>query len=276
MPAPAIPAIAGAVPEEDGTEHIGRRGHTVIGPPVGIVPGSVNGGEHRQQNHKEDHEGGHSHNDTKGTAVPITMIAIAGRGAIVGNIDLVQGRKEGEDPLTAVPRLEGGAQVLVQQAGDIRGGKAGKEVIPQGQIGVAGAGIHHQQGVPGGETDLIGQGIGIVVNGLPLGGGHCRHGDQALIPLVPVGVIEAQGVLHTGGEDVGLVPQPGPVGLDVQTAVQRLGGVGGGKICTSGGTHLADADGKGDDQQEDDHRHPAFFQHFHITLLSRGAPAASV
>ena len=200
MPVPAVPAGAGAVPEEDRPEHHRGIGHAVITGAVGVVTGPVDGGQHHHQQDGDDRQ----HSDAAGPAglgVGAVGAALRVAQAEVLLINLVQRLVEGQDrPVVQVAGqnvLQVGDHPVGQDRGEIVAGD--DEIVLvldrncQNSIPLAQA--HVQSLVPG-----KGLGVGDL--------GVCRdQGHHALIAVIPVGVIKMNPLFRVGGQNAAIVPE---------------------------------------------------------------------
>ena len=260
-PAPLVPAIAGTVPEQDRPEYIGGIDHPVIPLTVaGIAQGVQNGGDH----HQDDHQGDHAYDGVSSAVVGRAAFAEIAQAVLV-HVEFIDA---GEQLDHAVAELAGHGvliEVLIHVGGYLAVGHG--VVGTYRQVALAGAGVDDQDAVGGSQLDLDAQVVGVVVD-LAVNGGAGGHGDEAVIPLDPVGVEETDLFLLLVGEYVCLVVDPLGVGRRGQGGIQsgRLGRflhrVG------AGGAPLADADGGGDHDDGQGHCHRSFLEKFHSRFLS--------
>ena len=104
------------------------------------------------------------------------------------------------------------------------GGLGGQQVVEAAaghQPVVLRAGVDEEDGVILPQQQVLRPGPGGLLNaaqrGGPLGG---DHGQNAPVAFIPVGVVEQDALLRTGGEDVGLVHQVGAEVGGAQAVVQ--------------------------------------------------------
>ncbi len=262
-PAPPVPAPAGAVPEQDGTEHVGGIGHAVVPLAVGGIAHAVQHAGNHQENHQQDH---HRAQHLSGAAAAVdlvpTVVQIAQ--AVVVQVELVDPVKEVQHPHAKVS----GHGVLIEVAVQIGGHLAIRHgvVRPHRQIAVPVFRVHHQDAVGGGQLDLNPQIVGVVADVLRQGG-HRGHGDEAVVPLHPVGVVQGDLVLLGVREHIRTVADPVQVGAGGQRGVQ----------IRRGGRHSlrlsapppADSNGGGDHQHREQDGHPCFSKNFHGVSISQ-------
>ena len=243
---PPVPAAAGPVPPEDGPVDHRRNGHGTIAAAPAAVAEAVDPAEqdqqHQQQNDHRD-KGGDQGTDAR-TGLPVKEQMGLG--------------KEGYYALVPLPGRGGSGETApdilsLRVVEPVRKASAGQEPgIRLSRIdeedSVVLAQLQLTRPVPGSVLNVCAVGSGIA-------GGDNRH--DAPRQLIPVGVIDAQGVLRLIGEDVCLVhDQPvefgsGQIFVQRRAAPQHLHG---------GLSGQAPQGGQGDGRDEDQGRKGPVFQ----------------
>lgn len=196
-----VPAVSRTMPEEDRPEHIGWGGHPIKTCPVAVVARPVDGGEHHQGRHQKDQQGDHPHGPL------IDLVAPSPSGVAqseVVYIYLVHLRKEGQHTLfKALGTKVAGKHPI--QPGSHTAGQDGGEVVACSHVIELVIHRSHQQGVALAQADLGPLVVSIAFDVLPIQAVHHQYGDQTVVPIVPVGVIEADLLLCGGGQHPGLI-----------------------------------------------------------------------
>ena len=260
-PAPLVPAIAGTVPEQDGAEYIGGIDHPVIPLTVaGVAQGVQDGGDH----HQDDNQGDHANDGVSSAVVGRAAFAEIAQAVLV-HVEFIDAGEQLDHAVAELARHGVLIEVLIHVGGYLAVGHG--VVGTYRQVALAVAGVDDQDAVGGSQLDLDAQVVSVVVD-LAVNGGAGGHGDEAVIPLDPVGVEETDLLLLLVGEYVCLVVDPLGVGRRGQGGIQsgRLGGLLHG--VRSLGPPLANAHRGDDHHQGQHHRDPSLLKKFHIGFLS--------
>ena len=243
---PPVPAAAGPVPPEAGPVDHRRNGHSTIAAAPAAVAEAVDPAEQDQQHHQQnDHrEKGGDQGDGPRLGLPVKEQMGFG--------------KEGQHALVPLPGRGGPGETApdilsLRAVEPVREASAGQEVSVRPprvdeEDGVVLPQLQFLRPVPGGVLNVRAVGPGVP------GGDHRQDAPRQLIP---VGVIEAQGILRLVGEDVRLVHDQPIESGGGQIFVQRRAALGDLHLRRFG---QAPHGGQGDGGDEDQGREGPVFQ----------------
>ena len=264
------------MPEEDGPEHIGRRGHAVVPAAVDIVPGAVHRAEddhqHNQPNYQPEHP-----------AVAVTVIIAGliggiGQGIVtraeIGVVEVVEAAVHAEDTRLIFAGAEVPAQILLHEGIYLAVRQHGGKVVAGGQIVALIRHRNHQHRVVFAHTQVGAQLVGVigkVVQSLHVGGHglHGHHAHHAVVPVIPVGVVEGDGLLGAAREQIRAVIYKFGVIGGVQPGVQ---GPGLAAHCCRGLAPHADTHSRRDGDAHYQYCHAGFLKNLHDIPPLRGLP----
>ena len=177
--------------------------------------------------------------------------------AVVVQIVLVQGGKQGQHTLAVFA----GRHIVVEVLAEIDPHLAVRQgvVHTHGKIGVAALGVDGQITVIGTQLKFLSPVVGVLLQAGIGSVGQGLYHDDAAVPFVPVGIVEADLLLLVLGEYAGKVPDPPFIGSGRQGIIQpRGGGSGAAAPFAQANAHSSHDHGGGNDP-----RHPGFLENFH-------------